>query len=379
MQIVRGILVKMMPVEVNILILNRLDNPTLARLMRTSRKMYYLCCPLLYKHLSISSSFQLALFLQFTQNRDLLLTLDIGSVNCAGDAFPCFHWVDLPRSLDRFKFKSTHFSWPRSAFVEPQLLDSNPKALYFKTFILTAFERFCDSLPLRPNLIAIAPSDFELFQTTFNLFLPILPNSKSRLRFASYVYNSILVGNSNVSPLYGFARLDQTKMQIFTTEKISYHTNANDPTCRKKFMIMTSSLKKIAESCTKIQALVFNNQDLLEDNYIELMRDYESNLVHVNLRDMVKTPCTISDALSRIVKNCKNLQFLDLSWSSWLTMAHLAIILESKSIRILNLIGCSKLPIQIAKLYQFDNSSKMKFRLYQILMVTLERLEYPVH
>jgi hypothetical protein len=105
------------------------------------------------------------------------------------------------------------------------------------------------------------------------------------------------------------------------------------------------------------------------------MRDYESNLVHVNLRDMVKTPCTISDALSRIVKNCKNLQFLDLSWSSWLTMAHLAIILESKSIRILNLIGCSKLPIQIAKLYQFDNSSKMKFRLYQILMVTLERLE----
>jgi Fe-S cluster biosynthesis and repair protein YggX len=112
---------------------------------------------------------------------------------------------------------------------------------------------------------------------------------------------------------------------------------------------------------TNLQWLSLSGKTVTSDLYIVETEDYASLICYPIQPYFTKKNCSSMEAIISIARNCGRLQYLDLSWCSWVTWEHIqAILQENRSIRALNLVKCEQLHDLLQKLFYFDDHVQLR-------------------
>jgi len=152
---------------------------------------------------------------------------------------------------------------------------------------------------------------------------------------------------NNAWPFYGFP-------QTANPQPISIKLLANQLDSDKKLPSITvscASLIQLAEHCPNLKVLNIAYSNVISDNFIQEINEYQSNLQYEPPVYLTHIPLEPIDAIHKLIHQCKHLLSLDFRGLDWMTVELSETILDQcKELKALNLRKCSKVTPMLAKL-----------------------------
>jgi hypothetical protein len=140
---------------------------------------------------------------------------------------------------------------------------------------------------------------------------------------------------------------------------------------RKLSPVMTlyaSSLIRLFRITPRLQALNLSGQEVIDDYFVLETGDSVSAASYPIPSYLTKEYCNCERLLEELLNSCPNLICLNLSFCSWVTTDMISLFCErDHAIRSLNLVGCRQLQPNLACLFYFTNSSKLKEKISSLI------------
>jgi hypothetical protein len=150
--------------------------------------------------------------------------------------------------------------------------------------------------------------------------------------------------------------------------------NLNSGYSKPIVLVTTSSLLRITSNLPLLKSLILSGQNLDIDSFIPSLQTYSSLIEGCFIlfisgeTELPSYPVTPFSIFESLLSNCPNLEFLDCSKCSWMTIDIVSFIsTNNKSIRILNILVCPNIPKNVSLLYYYMDptalNSALKYRL----------------
>nr|KAJ3418403.1 hypothetical protein HK105_008351 [Polyrhizophydium stewartii] len=132
-------------------------------------------------------------------------------------------------------------------------------------------------------------------------------------------------------------------------------------TRRASLAISAGSLEHIFSKCNRIQFVSLANQSILPDTYFPELHQYASLMSFAPQESLMCRPANADTVIEALVAGCPGLIYLDVQSCDWFQPCHLRYLLaRAPSLRAINLVGCSKLPVSQRMLFIYSSPKTLQ-------------------